>query len=378
MQISPRLASRTRAFTLVGLLGLGSIGLDGCSDDASTTNDTTSSSGGTSGNGNGNGKTGSSGSTPGSSGTPGTTPPATWTPTTTDGPPATCTTATESFGGLKMIACVPKGGEGKTGKPTPLVVALHGYTQSADAYRDTTEWHVLAGRYGFYVIYPVAPGARSWTWFSANRGRDQGDAASIVAMVDAMKAKHDIHPDLVFATGLSAGGFETVALLADYPDVFAAGAAVAGGAYGCGMGCMGAGSGGTNAAAVKAAFPTWWNDDTKRKPRLLVIQGDKDNVVAPSNLDETVKQWTSAIGTDAVADNATLGEPAAMKGYPYEVYSKDGTTIDVASVRVKGMAHGTPIEQGAAVDQGGKPGSYTFDVKFYSPYYAAKFFGIVP
>jgi poly(hydroxyalkanoate) depolymerase family esterase len=277
-----------------------------------------------------------------------------------------------------MIACVPSGGAGKTGKPAPLVVALHGYTQSAQAYHDTTEWDVLAGRYGFYVIYPVAPGGRSWTWFSADRARDTGDAAQIVAMVEKTKSAHDIHSEMIFATGLSAGGFETVALLADYPDVFAAGAAIAGGAYGCGMGCMGTGSGGNDAAAVKNAHAKWWNDPSTRKPRLLVIQGDKDNVVSPTNLDETVKQWTSAIGTDATPDNAQLGVPTELKGYPYSVYSKDGSTIDVASVRVKGMAHGTPIETGSGVDQGGKAGSYTFDVKLYSPFYAAKFFGIVP
>ena len=46
-------------------------------------------------------------------------------------------------------------------------------------------------------------------------------------MVDQMTATHDIRADMVFVTGLSAGGFETLVMLADYPDVFAAGASVA-------------------------------------------------------------------------------------------------------------------------------------------------------
>ncbi len=270
-----------------------------------------------------------------------------------------------------MTACVPAGGEGKTGRPAPLVVALHGFTQAAQAYEDTTEWNVLAGRYGFYVIFPATPGSRSWTWFSADRARGKGDEAGIVSMVDAMKSTHDILADMVFVTGLSAGGFETTVLLADYPDVFAAGASFAGGPYGCDMGCMSNGTG-HGADAVKAAFPAWWNDASKRKPRLLAVQGDNDNVVAPNNLAAMVTQWSDAVGA------GTKLPAAQLKGYPYEVHSRDGTSIDVASVSVTGMSHATPVDPGTGVDQGGKTGSYAAAVKLYGPYYAAKFFGLVP
>ena len=61
-----------------------------------------------------------------------------------DAPPATCAPVTGSFGGgMTMTGCVP---ELTDASPRPLVVALHGYTQSADEYLDTTEWDVLAGR----------------------------------------------------------------------------------------------------------------------------------------------------------------------------------------------------------------------------------------
>lgn len=204
-----------------------------------------------------------------------------------------------SFGGLTMMKCVPAGGAGKTGKPAPLVVALHGYTQTAQAYQDTTEWHVLGGR-----------------------------------------------------------------------------AAVAGGPYGCTTGCMSAGKG--DAEAVKAAFPTWWNDASKRKPRLLVVQGDKDNIVSPTNLGESVKQWLAATGTDPAPANAKLGIAKELKGYPYAVYSKDGSSVSVASLTVTGMAHATPVDPGTAPDQGGKTGSYAATEKVYSAYCIAKFFGLIP
>lgn len=357
---------RCGVFLVAGLVACGSDGATGASNDPSGTPNGSSLPG--TGNTTADGGPGA----PGTSTTPGTP----WVPPTTNGPPATCAPVSGSFGGLSMIACVPAGGAGKTGKPAPLVVALHGYTQTAEAYKDTTQWEVLAGRYGFYVIYPGAPGARSWTWFGADRARGQGDGGGIVAMVDKMKADHDIRADLVFVTGLSAGGYETTVMLADYPDVFAAGAAVAGGPYGCTTACMSAGKG--DAQTVKSAFPSWWNDASTRKPRLLVVQGDKDNIVSPTNLGETVKQWISATGTDPAPANAKLGIAQDIKGYPYAVYSKDGTTPSVASLTVTGMAHGTPVNPGTAVDEGGQTGSYAMSTKVYSPYYIAKFFGLIP
>src|SRR5437879_12618731 len=47
-------------------------------------------------------------------------------------------------------------------------------------------------------------------------------------MVEQMVHDHDIDRRRVFVTGLSAGGAMTLAMLATYPDVFAAGAVIAG------------------------------------------------------------------------------------------------------------------------------------------------------
>src|SRR5262249_40407396 len=80
----------------------------------------------------------------------------------------------------------------------------------------------------------------------------------------------------------------------------------------------------------------------------------------------------------ATPANAQLGLDTTLKGYPYSVYSKDGHSQDVATVTITGMQHGTPIEPGTGEDEGGQTGSFTYAVKLYSPYYAAKFFGLVP
>ncbi len=304
------------------------------------------------------------------------------------GPPATCTTIPAYAGGFEVIECVPE----TTAGPAGLVVVLHGYTQSAAELLDTTEWDVLAGRYGFYVVFPQAPGNRAWYWYTAGRSRGQADPAGLVAIVDAMKAEHAIDDGRVFAAGLSAGGYMAVNLLADYPDVFAAGSATSGGAHGCSALCASVPSGGANVAAVTNELPAWWSDPATPKPPLLLLHGDLDATNVPGNSEQLVLQWTGAHGADQTPDNAALGLPTEINGYPYEAYARDDGAIAVARIRMTDLGHGTPVNPGEGVDQGGHdpmpsstasdcfvcPQDWTNTGSLYGPYYEAVFFGLVP
>src|SRR5262249_52300355 len=94
-------------------------------------------------------------------------------------------------GNLRMWEFVPPG------LPTgaPLVVALHGCTESADLYATETGWNELAGRFGFAVAYPEQKSANNFSlcfdWFQVEDiARGQGEALSIAQMVDAMVAAH--------------------------------------------------------------------------------------------------------------------------------------------------------------------------------------------
>src|SRR5258707_261427 len=125
--------------------------------------------------------------------------------------------------------------------PRPaLVVVLHGSMQSAANYDHGAGWSTLADRYGFALLMPEQSRknnlTRSFNWFQRNdTQRGEGEAHSIVQMVEQMVRDHDIDRRRIFVTGLSAGGAMTLAMLATYPDVFAAGAVIAGLPY-CGGG----------------------------------------------------------------------------------------------------------------------------------------------
>src|SRR5581483_2398125 len=57
----------------------------------------------------------------------------------------------------------------QAGTGTPLVVALHGCTQSADDFRKQTKLDELAEAKRFIAVYPEQPSAanpmRCWNWF---------------------------------------------------------------------------------------------------------------------------------------------------------------------------------------------------------------------
>jgi len=137
-------------------------------------------------------------------------------------------------GNLRMFAHAP------THLPpnAPLVIALHGCTQTSDEYDHGTGWSALADSLSFAVVYPQQQPANNpkncFSWFlPSDIARGHGEAVSIREMVDHAIATFAADRRKVFVTGLSAGGAMASVMLATYPEVFAGGAIIAGLPYGC-------------------------------------------------------------------------------------------------------------------------------------------------
>ena len=272
-------------------------------------------------------------------------------------------------GGLKMYATLPA-----APKASPaLVVALHGCTQTAAEYRKAG-WDTFAERYGFYVLYPeVTSGLKCFGWYeTANTRRGSGQAASIAQAVETMKSRYGINPSKVFVTGLSAGGGMTASMLAAYPDVFAAGAPMAGLPAGCAssIGGSSACQQGTEkspaqwAALVTSAAPS----GTTKWPRVSIWNGDADYTVNVKNLNELMEQWTQVNGVDQTVDQQTTIGRATRREYR----NASGQTV-VETFTVSSMGHGTAV----APSQGcGSTGGFILDVGLCSTEYSVKFFGL--
>jgi poly(hydroxyalkanoate) depolymerase family esterase len=292
--------------------------------------------------------------------------------------PLATTSATQSLevtgfgsnpGGLKMYATVPASPAARPG----LVVALHGCTQTAAEYTKAG-WDTFAARHGFYVLYPeVQSGAKCFGWYDANATRrGSGEAASIAQAVAYLKSRYPIASDRVFVTGLSAGGGMTAALLAAYPDVFSAGATMAGLPASCATSIGGSGSCQSGldkspsdwAALVRAAAPS----GTTQWPRVAIWNGDADYTVNVKNLNELMEQWTQVNGVDQSADATSTVGRATRREYR----DASGKTI-VETWTISGMGHGTAVAPSAGC---GQTGAFVLDVGVCSTEWSVRFFGL--
>jgi len=261
----------------------------------------------------------------------------------------------------------------------PLVVVLHGCTQSASGYDDGSGWSTLADRHGFALLYPEQQRSNNanlcFNWFvPADIERGSGEALSIRQMVEKMLDDHALDPARVFVTGLSAGGAMTSVMLATYPDVFAGGAIIAGLPYGSavtlpaalermrGIGAPGAARLG---ALVREASPhrgPW--------PTISVWHGTGDQVVAISNLGSIIDQWCAVHGLERDAFHAE-----SVDGHDRRVWRGADGRACIEAIIITAMGHGTPIAPRGA-DGCGIGAPYFLDVGVSSSARIAAFWGI--
>jgi poly(hydroxyalkanoate) depolymerase family esterase len=279
-------------------------------------------------------------------------------------------------GNLRMFKYIPA----RLQSRPPLVVVLHGCTQTAGGYDHGTGWSTLADQAGFALLLPEQGRAnnpnRCFSWFStADAARDRGEALSIRQMIERMIIDHGIDRQRIYVTGLSAGGAMASVMLAAYPDVFAAGAIVAGLPYGCATNVQEAFDAMFQARARPARE---WGDLVRAAsphagpwPKISVWHGSADPTVKPANADEIVKQWADL---HALTNVPTVA--ATVDGYPYRAWhGADGETV-LEAYTITGMAHGVPIAAGHGDARCGQAAPFIIDAGISSTHRIAQFWGL--
>lgn len=236
------------------------------------------------------------------------------------------------------------------GQPLPLVVMLHGCTQTPDDFATGTRMNTLAEDRGCFVAYPAqsqtANISKCWNWFKAsNQGRDQGEPAIIAGLIRELSLTYGIDRERVYVAGLSAGGAMAVILGKTYPEIFAAVGVHSGLPYAvahdmpsafAAMHRPGAadprGERPESARAWRSAVPT------------IVFHGDRDKTVHPGNGEQVATETAAANADESSRESPATVESRAGEttgGYACTrtIFKDDNERIVVEHWLVHGAAH---------------------------------------
>jgi poly(hydroxyalkanoate) depolymerase family esterase len=214
----------------------------------------------------------------------------------------------------------------RIGTAVPLILMLHGCTQTAVDLAASTHMNRLADQYQFIVVYPQQVKTSNryfcWNWFEpVNQSRAGGEPALFAGIVQSIEQNTSlwtIDEHRVYVAGISAGAAMSVILGATYPDIFAAIGIHSGLEYGAA----------TTSKAVLKVSQRGGPDplqqglvaykamgDHARVIPTIVFQGVNDYIVNPINGDQVIQQW---MRTDLLASGgtyeATYQKPSTTKG----------------------------------------------------------------
>ena len=284
------------------------------------------------------------------------------------------TYTSEDYNGRMYGKYVPSTYDGS--EAVPLVMMLHGCSQSADGFKDETGMNEVAEQAGFIAVYPNEDEGiyGCWNWFEdSNTLRGQGQAQELSeGLIGQVKANENIDEERIYVAGFSAGAYMVPNLLVEYADVFAAGAIHSGGMYDVAesqsegnqvIGDRDCSDGSSSDPQVEGehAYDRMVDAgiDDYQVPT-MVWHGTSDGTVTPCNGDEAVEQATETNdlldddsddgSVDYTADQTNTGSGPDLSYTEYVYEDADGKPI-VDYYVVDSMGH--------AWSGGSDTGSYT-------------------
>jgi len=117
-------------------------------------------------------------------------------------------------------------------RPAPLVIVLHGNTQTGADIASRTSWPEIARRERFSVVFPDGLN-RAWADFRPNANRagrappvGTDDIAFLARLIETLITEGTADPKRIYVTGVSNGGAMTMTMICARAELFAAAASV--------------------------------------------------------------------------------------------------------------------------------------------------------
>lgn len=224
---------------------------------------------------------------------------------------------------------------GYHGQPLPLIVMLHGCTQTPTDFATGTRMNDMAEERECFVVYPEQPRSANhslcWNWFNtADQRRDTGEPGILVGLVRELMASYAVDQSRIYVAGLSAGGAMAVILGRTHPELFAAVGVHSGLPFGAAHDLPSAlmamrGSPGPGATQAAHPMPT------------IVFHGDRDNTVHPDNGDHVAIQAAGPCTCD-VTDEEARSEPGD-RTFSRKIFKDEDGSVVVESWLIHGGSH---------------------------------------
>jgi poly(hydroxyalkanoate) depolymerase family esterase len=239
-------------------------------------------------------------------------------------------------------------------KPMPLVVMLHGCTQTANDFAQGTRMNALAQRKGFAVLYPqqlaTVDHNRCWHWHLRATQQGGGEVRWVVGAIEKVMKSWPIDASRVYVAGLSAGAALAQIVALRHPNLIAAvglHSAPVFGTVDSRMGAFSAMQHGSSHSLVKAVDDMALSPEFPGMPAILV-QGDADKVVRSVNLMQLAQQFrlVNHLGdaaTPAIAKQVAARLTGRSPRHGYEVL--DYVAGRTSQVRVPHPRPGPRLER---------------------------------
>jgi poly(hydroxyalkanoate) depolymerase family esterase len=233
----------------------------------------------------------------------------------------------------------------------PILLALHGCQGSGPYLYSSTDFGSLADKNGFIVIYPSSnPSGSCWDVSSDQALRRNGgsDPVGLMSMITYTEQHYGGNPNAVYVTGESSGGMMTNVMLADYPDVFKAGAAFMGVPYHCFYTGTVRGWNGPCAGGQVSMTPQQWGDLARNadpgytgpRPRVQLWHGTADTTLNYNNLGEETKQWANVLGVSQTPSS----RDTPVTNWNRARYNNSSGSTQVETYSMVGAGHQLPIQ----------------------------------